>query len=195
MRIGILGGSFDPIHKGHLALAQESAKQFNLDKILFIPASHPPHKKEDHHLTSAPLRARMIALAIQDDPRWELCDLELRRPGVSYTVDTLRELRKLYPQPHELFFIAGADSFNDLKDWKEPKELLKLCEWIVAPRPSSKLPEPLPSGFHLLKIAPILVSATELRSRIERGEDISEWVPEKVRDYMKKQKIYSGKNQ
>lgn len=195
MRIGILGGSFDPIHKGHLTLAQEATRQFKLDKILFIPAALPPHKKEDFQLTPAPLRARMVALAIQDDPRWELSDLELRRPGPSYTVDTLRELRKCYPPPHELFFIAGADSFHDLKGWKNPEEILALCQWIVAPRVSSKLPDPLPPGFHLLRVAPIPISATELRDGIRRGENLSEWIPERVQDYLKKQKIYSEKPQ
>ena len=193
MKIGILGGSFDPIHQGHLTLARESEKQFELDKIFFLPALHPPHKKESVPLTSAPDRARMVELAIVGEAHWELCDLELRRPGVSYTVDTLRELRKIYPPPHKLFFIAGADSFQDLKGWKDPEEILKLSEWIVAPRPSVKLPDPLPSRFHSLQIPPMAISASEIREKAGRGEDISQWVPAKVGDYIERMKIYRRK--
>jgi len=190
MKIGILGGSFDPIHKGHLTLARESERQFELDKVLFLPALIPPHKQGDPNLTPAPHRARMIELAIMDEPRWELCDLELRRPGVSYTVETLRELKRMYPPPHRLFFIAGADSLQELQGWKAPEEILKLSEWIVAPRPSSDLPKRLPNRVHLLRVAPMAISASDLREKIEGGEDVSEWVPEKVRDYMRKVKVY-----
>jgi len=193
MRIGILGGSFDPLHRGHLTLARESAKQFKLDKILFVPAALSPHKQKEPPLSSPSARAEMIQKAIEGERGWELCDLELRRLGVSYTVDTLRELRRIYPPPHELFFIAGADSFQELRSWKEPDEILKLAEWIVAPRPSCKLPEPLPERFHLLKIPPMSVSATELREKIVRGEKISDWVPEKVCQYLETTKIYRRK--
>lgn len=193
MRIGILGGSFDPIHEGHLTLARESAKQFKLDKILFIPASHPPHKKDDLDLSPAPVRARMVELAILGEPHWELCDIELRRAGVSYTVDTLRELRKIYPPPSKLFFIAGADSFQELKGWKDPEEILKLSEWIVAPRPSYPLPEVLPPQLHLLKIKPLALSASQLREKLIRGEDVREWIPKKVQDYLRRVKPYRRK--
>ena len=193
MRIGILGGSFDPIHYGHLALARESEKQFKLDKILFLPAFLPPHKRGDPDLSPAPMRARMVELAILGQPNWELCDLELRRPGVSYTADTLRQLRQIYLSPHELFFIAGADSLQDLKQWKDPEKILELSEWIVAPRPSFRLPERLPARVHLLQMPPVAISASELREKIDRGEDVSEWVPEKVRDYMEKMNVYRRK--
>lgn len=192
MKIGILGGSFDPIHEGHLALAREAEKQFKLNKVLFLPAFLPPHKKGDPDLSPAPLRARMVELALVGKPHWELCDLELRRPGASYTVDTLHELTRIYPGA-ELFFIAGADSLAQLKTWKEPEEILKLSEWIVAPRPTFPLPSKLPARVHWLKIPPMAISASELREKIERGEDVSEWVPEKVRVYMKRMNIYRRK--
>lgn len=190
MKIGILGGSFDPIHKGHLALARESQTEFHLDKILFIPVSHPPHKEKNLTLTPAPMRARMVELAIQEEPTWELSDIELRRPGVSYTVDTFRELKRLYPHGTQFFFIAGADSFLDLKNWKEPNEIMKLAEWIVVPRLGYVLPEKLPARFHRLEILPIDVSATELRGKLEKGEDVSDWIPKKVYDYLKKMHLY-----
>ena len=192
MKIGILGGTFDPIHEGHLMLARESMKQFGLDKVLFVPARIPPHKKEDEELSPAPYRARMIELAILGQPQWELCDLELARQGISYTVDTLRELRKTYSPPDRVFFIAGADSLQDLEKWKEPEEILKLSEWIVAPRPSFVLPSTLPPRIHLLKVTPLALSASELRQKILRGEDVSSWIPPQVCDYIRRRKVYGG---
>lgn len=191
MRIGILGGSFDPIHKGHLALARESEKQFQLDKILFIPASIPPHKKEDLNLSPAPLRARMVELAIGGEPRWELCDIEFRALGPAYTVETLRKLGKIYPKPHQLFFIAGADSYHGLQTWREPEEILRLSEWIVAPRPLFDLPRALPPGFHLLRISPINLSASELRAKIARGEKVSDEIPARVYEFIRSMKLYT----
>ena len=193
MRIGILGGSFDPIHNGHLALARESQRQFDLQKILFVPTLIPPHKVKDSALSPAPVRARIVELAIQGQKDWELCDIELKRQGISYTVDTLRELHKEYPQG-KFFFIAGADSFHDLKQWKEPDQIMKLSEWIVAPRPSYGLPAQMPPGFHKLQIAPMSISATELRQKIEQGREVSEWIPEKVLEYLKRMNIYQRVN-
>ncbi len=191
MRIGILGGSFDPIHEGHLTLAREAMKQFKLDRVLFVPTHLPPHKKEGE-LTPGPFRARMTELAIVDEGKWQLCDLELRRRGLSYTVDTLRELRKIYPPPHQLFFIAGADSLQDIQTWKDPEEILRLSEWIVAPRPSFTPPPNPPARIHWLKMQPVDISATELREKIRRGEDVSRWVPTRVFDYIRHSKIYEG---
>jgi nicotinate-nucleotide adenylyltransferase len=193
MKIGILGGSFDPIHQGHLALARESEKQFRLDKILFVPVLISPTKSGQASVTPAPLRARMVELAIQEEPRWELSDIELSRAGVSYTVDTLRQLRKIYPLPHKLFFIAGADSYLDLAKWKKPEEIMRLSEWIVAPRPSSRLPSKLPPRFHLLRMPPVEISASELRDKIEQGKNVSAWVPSQVKNYLKRMKIYREK--
>ena len=192
MKIGILGGSFDPIHEGHLALARQSQKQFRLDKILFIPAFYPPHKSKGKAIpvASGEDRAQMVKLSIEGERDWEFCDIELKRLGISYTVDTLRELRKIYPPPHELFFIAGADSFQDFPHWKNPDEILRLSEWIVAPRPSVRLPEKMPPRFHLLKMAPLAVSASEVRQKIDRGEDLSNWIPSQARDYLEQKKIY-----
>jgi len=137
----------------------------------------------------------MVELAIGGNPDWEVCDLEFRRSGVSYTVDTLRELKRIYPPPHELFFIAGADSLQELEKWKEPEEILRLSEWIVAPRPLFKSPRErgLPARVHLLRMPPVAISASELRERIEKGENISEWIPEKVRHYMEKMNVYGRK--
>jgi len=193
MKIGILGGSFDPIHEGHLTLARESQRQFKLDKILFVPVFLSPLKFGKTPLTTAALRARMVGLSLKGEPSWELCGVELSRSGVSYTVDTLRHLRKSFPPPHQLFFIAGADAYEDLKNWKEPDEIMKLSEWIVAQRPTHPLPVALPTGFHLLKMRPIAVSASEIRERVREGRDISVWVPRPVADYIKRMGLYREK--
>lgn len=190
MKIGILGGTFDPIHEGHLTLARESVKQFDLDKVLFVPAHIPPHKRKDEEISRPSYRARMVELATVEEPRWELCDLELRRPGVSYTVDTLRELRKTFPSPHELFFMAGADSLQDIQNWKDPEEIFKLSEWVVAPRPSFMMPNPLPPRVHWLNMPLMDISASELREKIRKGEDVSRWIPSKVLTYIQQTKIY-----
>lgn len=191
MRIGILGGSFDPIHKGHLALAQESEKQFHLDKILFIPVRQPPHKIHTKEVVATPEeRSRMIELAIQDRPSWGLSKIELQRPGVSYTVDTLRELRKIYPKD-EFFFMVGADAYLDLKNWKDPEEIMKLSEWIVAPRPGAKLPAKLPPRFHLLKMELVAISASETRKKMREKNQTRDLIPANVQAYIDKRGIYS----
>ena len=190
MKIGILGGSFDPIHEGHLTLARDAQRQFKLDKILFVPAFLSPLKTRNASATPAPLRARMVALALKEEPAFELSDLEFVQPGVSYTVDTLRKLRRIYPPPSELFFIAGADAYEDLKNWKGPEEILKLCEWIVAPRFAHPLPEKLPPRFHALKMRPVNISATEIRKRVGEGKDVSVWLPREVDHLIKRLKIY-----
>lgn len=194
MRIGILGGSFDPVHEGHLTLARESMRQFRLDKVLFIPARLPPHKKVAPKLTPAPFRARMVELATLGEPRWEVCDLELRRQGVSYTVDTLRELRRIYPPPHELFFIAGTDSLQDLNHWKDPDEILNLAEWIVAPRSSEVLPPPSSPRIHVLTMEVLPISSSELRQKIRRGEDVSRWIPPRAIDYIQQMELFREKD-
>ena len=192
MKIGILGGSFDPIHKGHLTLARESQKQLQLEKILFLPALHPPHKSQTKQMPAASGadRTRMVELAIGGEPGWELCDLELRRSGISYTVETLRELKQIYLPPHELFFIAGADSFRDLPNWKDPGEILKLCEWIVAPRPGFPLPEKLPPRFHQLQMSPLEISASGLRRELEKEKGFTDWIPSQVKPYIEEKKLY-----
>lgn len=190
MKIGILGGSFDPIHRGHLALARESEKQFQLDKILFIPAGRPPHKKETPSLAPASHRAEMVRLALQGVKQWELSEIELKRPGISYTVDTLRTLKETYPDPDRLFFLIGADSFRDFGQWKDPDEILKLAELVVAPRPGYPLPGAPPRRMHWLRMPPVEISASALRQKLEQGGKVSEWVPERVANYLRTLKLY-----
>lgn len=136
MKLGILGGSFNPIHKCHLSVARAARSCVGLDRILFIPTGDPPHKPPGS-FASAHHRLRMVELAIQDDEGFSASDLELRRPGKSYTIDTLRALLPEQEPGTELFFIVGLDAFLDVPSWKESDTLLSLCHFIVISRPAT----------------------------------------------------------
>ena len=124
MKIGIFGGTFDPIHQGHLGVAEAAYEQFPLDKIYFVPAYSPPHKKEKKFASTPEDRFEMVRLALQDVPYFEVSDLEFERGGTSYTVETLREFKKKNPSS-ELYLILGSDSYRELDQWREPEEIKK----------------------------------------------------------------------
>lgn len=196
MRIGVMGGTFDPVHKGHLAIARSAAEQLDLDRVLFIPTGH-PHFKLDRDIAPADERARMVALAIEDDPLFELDTREIERPGVTYTADTLEELVQTYPKS-SLFFITGADSAVTLPRWKRAEEIARLCTIVVAHRPGDAelfVPDVLasaPIDFDVIYIdAPqIDVSSTSVRERAARGEDVSDSVPLEVAQHIAEQGLY-----
>jgi len=129
--IGLLGGTFNPIHNGHLYIAKAVQRQFALDRVLFIPSADPPHK-QGLNLPDARHRAAMVRLAIGDDPAFDLCDIELARPGRSYSIETVEVLRQTFSNP--LFFIIGMDAFREIATWKDPERLLALCHFVVVSR-------------------------------------------------------------
>jgi len=133
MNIGILGGTFDPIHIGHLILAVEARVQLRLDEVLFVPAGQ-PWLKVERNITPAFHRVEMVRRAIASNPYFKLCTLEVERPGPSYTVDTLMALRDMQGAEANFFFILGRDTLADLPSWKEPNRLLQICHLVVAPR-------------------------------------------------------------
>lgn len=189
MKIGILGGTFNPIHVGHLLIAQDAMEQAKLDRVVFIPSATPPHKSPDHLATSRD-RLRMIRLAIAGNPRFEVDDLEIRRGGRSYSVDTLVELKRRQPRV-KFYFIIGSDSLRELHLWREPARLLKLCRFIVLVRPGFK-PEqrrlairPLIVTGHVCEVA-----SREIRSRIANGQPFRYLVPDAVHNYIRKHKLY-----
>ena len=132
-RLGIMGGTFNPIHLGHLMIAEEARQTFHLDKVLFVPSYITPNKNVNG--ATAEQRLAMTRLATADNPRFTVSDMEMRRKGNSYTVDTLRFLKKLYGPSYILYFISGTDTIHDLHNWKEPEEILKLCQFVGATRP------------------------------------------------------------
>ena len=188
MRIGILGGTFNPVHLGHLILAQEAAQQLSLDRVIFIPAYLPPHKGVRAKITPQE-RHRMVVLATRNNPRFTVSQLEIDRQGTSYTIDTLIQLRKILGQEAKLFFLAGSDSLPELSSWKEPDQLLKLVRFIVVNRPNYPVRK-LPQRVKLLPMALIDISSSEIRRKVRNGLSIRYLVPETVRRYIKRKRLY-----
>ena len=191
-----MGGTFDPIHNGHLAIAKSVADQLALDCVLFIPTGN-PHFKLDQHVTPAEMRAQMVELAIADEPRFKLDRCEIDRPGVTYTADTLEDLTSRFPNT-ELFFIMGADSAMTLMHWKRAERVAELCDVVVVQRPgqqtdeSQELFEHLPFQINALFIdAPQLdISSTDIRERVRDGRSIEGLVPDSIIEYTTQKDLY-----
>lgn len=187
-RIGILGGTFDPIHHGHLALAKAAQKQFQLDKVLFIPAFIPPHKTDRADITPAPYRYRMVEMAVLEEPGFEVSDIEFTRPEVSYTADTLRLLKMLNPDA-DLFLILGQDSLAAMPSWKEPEEIFKMAGILAAKRRGSSSVEFENVSWIDMPESPL--SSSRIRESLLSGKSSGEqFFPEKVEQYIKKMKLY-----
>ncbi|MBD3235616.1 MAG: nicotinate (nicotinamide) nucleotide adenylyltransferase [Candidatus Eisenbacteria bacterium] len=190
MRLGILGGSFDPPHLGHLVLADRCLDALRLDRVLFVPAYRPPHKI-DHPLSPYDVRAAMVAAAIADVPEFTLCDLERRRAGISYTIDTLRELHAAHPGA-ELWLLLGEDSVEELEQWREPDQLTRLARIAAYRRPGcrGRVPERLRDAVRFVAGPRIDVSSTQLRALVAGGESVRFLVPQAVAEMMQRQRLY-----
>lgn len=192
-KIGVLGGTFDPVHAGHLALAHAAKEEYALDRVIFVPAFIPPHKQDRQNITPAPFRYRMVETAIKDHPGFEISDVEFVRPGPSYTVDTLRTLKNQNPED-QLFLIIGADSLPEIPRWKKPDEICKLAEFLVAPRSNVEVKNPFSSGVHWIHMKEIPISASNLRQMLERGEMIPpDILPTEVLLYIHQHHLYESK--
>ncbi|KXG74626.1 putative nicotinate-nucleotide adenylyltransferase [Fervidicola ferrireducens] len=198
-RIGIMGGTFDPIHFGHLVTAEEARINFELDKVIFVPTGNPPHKK-DYEVTEPEHRYLMTALATNSNPFFEVSRIEIERKGYSYTVDTLNQLVEIYGKDTSLFFISGADAVLDILTWKNIKGVLDVCTFIAATRPGypiKKLKDKLEEikklygkDVYLLEVTAIAISSTEIRRRVKEGRSIKYLVPEGVEEYILKNGLY-----
>ncbi|MCU0406002.1 MAG: nicotinate-nucleotide adenylyltransferase [Ignavibacteriaceae bacterium] len=189
-KVGIFGGTFDPIHLGHLITAQSVKEIRDLDKIIFIPAYISPHKT-DAKPSSPEDRLKMIKLAVDSIPFFDYSDIEIKKGGVSYTVDTLRELNKKYDK---LEFIIGYDNIFTFHTWKEPDEILKLAKIIVLKRKSSHPPQFEDKYYHqavFVQTRGIEISATDIRERVKNGLPINFLVPPKVMEYIYNHKLYT----
>lgn len=196
--IGIMGGSFDPIHNGHLAIAAAARQALALERVLFIPNPRPPHK-DNRGMSAGHHRMRMVELALADHPHFMPCAIEMERPGTVYSVDTVQELLRRDPE-QELYFIVGADALDGLSAWKEPERLLTLCRFVILNRPGSDLL--LPADFDpklaalltqrgvRLEIPPLDISSSDIRARVQSGASISDMLPPAVREYIDEQKMY-----
>jgi nicotinate-nucleotide adenylyltransferase len=193
-RIGIMGGTFDPIHHGHLVAAEEARWQFRLDQVLFIPTGRPWQKPVG--VSPAEDRYLMTVIATASNPAFAVSRLEVDNPGPSYTVDTLRRLRSELPEGTRLLFIGGADLLQQLLTWKEPEQVLALAELIAATRPDFDVDDviqkvPAAAGrVHRMEIPALAISSSDIRARVARGEPIEYLVPEGVARYIQKRALY-----
>jgi nicotinate-nucleotide adenylyltransferase len=193
-RIGLMGGTFDPIHHGHLVAAEEARWRFDLDTVLFIPTGQPWQKPVG--VSPAEDRYRMTVIATASNPAFAVSRIEMEHPGPTYTVDTLRRLRADLGEDARLFFITGADAVLHILTWKDRDEVLALAEFIAATRPGydlERLTERLPLArerLHPLEIPMLAISSTELRARVARGQPIQYLVPDGVAEYVTERGLY-----
>ena len=197
-RIGILGGTFNPIHLGHLLIAQDAMERMKLDRVKFIPSAKPPHKTVDK-LASERDRLRMIALAIRGNTRFEVDDIEIRRGGKSYSVDTLAGLRQREPRA-DFYFIIGADSLRELHLWREAERLVTLCTFVTVPRPGFD-PKPIVDPRlnaatrrrlcqHVLRGHACDIASRDIRARVASGRSIRYLVADAVHSYIRRRRLY-----
>ena len=213
MRLGLFGGTFNPIHLGHLRAAVEVREAFNLDRLLVIPSAHPPHKMADH-VADAEDRLEMVRLAIQGEPSLEASDVELARPGPSYTIETLRYFQDRFGPESDIRFIVGQDAFSEITTWKSYRELFETAHFIVMTHPRSRL-RSLEDFIHTrisaeyqydhasnlyrhprwctifcLNITHLDISATKIRERIRQGRSVRFLVPDVVRGFIEEKELY-----
>jgi nicotinate-nucleotide adenylyltransferase len=198
MNIGVLGGTFDPIHMGHLIIAEEVRARLDLAEVLFVPAGQ-PWLKINNVISPAQHRVEMVRLAIADEPSFKLSTMEIERPGLSYTVDTMAELGNQIGAADKLFFILGWDNLIQLPQWHEPSRLVRLCRLVPVPRVGHPTPDldsleaavpGLSQSIIMLDTPQIEISSSEIRDRVARGLSIHQLVPEPVERYIQQHRLY-----
>ena len=188
-RLGIMGGTFDPIHHGHLVAASEVAAEFELDEVVFVPTGQ-PWQKSDRQVSPAEDRYLMTVVATASNPRFTVSRVDIDRPGATYTVDTLRDLRRLHPDA-ELFFITGADAMGQILTWKDVDELWDLAHFVGVTRPGHDLSDMgLGADVSLMEIPAMAISSTDCRERVRRGRPVWYLVPDGVVQYIAKHHLY-----
>lgn len=203
-KIGIMGGTFDPIHNGHLLLGKQAYQEYHLDEIWYMPSGEPPHKK-GHRITQSAHRCAMVRLAVEDEPGMHLSEFETMRSGTTYTAQTLETLRQEYPE-HEFFFIMGADSLYEMENWYYPEQVLSMACVLVAERKYDKrhrsmdeqiryLQEKL--GGHILRLhcQEMDIASEQIRKMVSDGVAVDSLVPSKVAAYIKENHLYQEDSQ
>lgn len=202
-KVGILGGTFDPIHVGHLVTAEAVRIEYDLEKVLFIPAGNPPHK-QNATVTPALQRYIMTVMATFSNPAFIVSPIEIERPGPSYTIHTVRDLAQQYGDQTELYFITGADAVGDLPTWNNIEDILALCHFVGATRPGcismidtviEYFGEIGRQRIHRLATPELDISSTDIRERVKNGRSIKYIVPESVEQYIFKEKLYLSDSQ
>ena len=187
MKIGILGGTFNPVHVGHLILAEEAREKLGLDKIIFIPANLPPHK-DNIDIANPQARLKMLKLATKGNKYFVVSDIEIKRLGRSYTIDTIKTLKDKYSKD-ELYFIIGSDLLKYLEEWRDLNEIFKIVKFIVATRPGYPL-ENIPAYIKTLGIRAVDISGFSVRQCVKEGKSFRYLVPEAVFEFINKTKLY-----
>jgi len=196
-RLGVMGGTFDPIHAGHLVTAEEALWQFRLDEVLFVPTGR-PWMKEGRDVAAPEHRYLMTVIATASNPRFSVSRIEVEREGPTYTVETLQELRRTAEEHIELFFITGADAMLEIFQWKDPEEVLSEAHFIAATRPGydiARFEKEAPTSHpnvSVMTIPALAISSTDIRRRVREGEPIRYLVPEGVQAYIEKAGLYRG---
>lgn len=190
-RIGVMGGTFDPIHHGHLVAASEVAYNFELDEVIFVPTGQ-PYQKDRRQVSPAEDRYLMTVIATASNPRFSVSRVDIDRPGPTYTIDTLRDLRAKAGVAAELFFITGADALSEILTWHDADELFGLAHFVGCTRPGHRLSDKgLPDGkVSLVEIPALAISSTECRDRVGVGEPVWYLVPDGVVQYIAKRGLY-----
>lgn len=202
MRLGVMGGTFDPIHIGHLVAAEEARDRYELGKVIFVPSARPPHKGGVAH-SSPGDRLEMVRLAIEGNPGMEVSDIEINREGLSFTIDTLHKLHEIYGGDADLYFITGADAILEILTWKKPEELFSQCRFIAVYRPGYSLTEledylrgldlngeETERSVYQMEIPGIDVSSTSIRARVAGGKPFRYLVPDSVWLYIRENGLY-----
>lgn len=201
-RLGIMGGTFDPIHYGHLVTAEAARARFNLDRVIFVPTGQPPHKL-NQQVSSARHRYLMTVLATITNPFFEVSSVEIDRKGLTYTIDTVREFIRRFGDDTELFFITGADAVLDILSWREVDNLAKLCQFIAATRPGFSMADlnriktairACSGVVHEIEVPALAISSTDIRQRVKERRPIKYLVPESVEYYILKNGLYYEQN-
>lgn len=198
-RLGVMGGTFDPIHNGHLVAAEQAAHDLELDVVVFVPAGSPAFK-QDRHVSTAEDRLAMTLLATADNPRFLVSRVEVDRPGVTYTVDTLELLRRHYPTNVELYFITGADAIADILRWRDADRIASLAHLVGATRPGYDLERAranlassaLEFQVHYLEVPALAISSSDLRARVSQGQSLRYLTKDAVCGYIKKKDLYNA---
>lgn len=190
MKLGLFGGSFNPVHLGHLLVAQAAMEELGLDRLYFIPAAQSPFKQEPKAAPPA-IRLRLLRLALAGQMNWEIDEQEIRRAGVSFTIETVRDYAKRFPKT-ELFYLIGADNTAKLSEWREANELARLVEFVIIPRPGEVTANLLPPfRQRILKGFPLAVSSSQIRGRVKMGLPIETLVPPPVAEAIREEKLYT----
>lgn len=211
MRLGILGGTFDPVHYGHLRFAEEARELFSLDGVVFVPVGIPPHK-EATRIASAEQRLKMVELAIKGNHLFCVSDIEIKKPWMSYSVDTIKEIKKEFSPEVELYFLVGHDAFQEIGSWKDYQELLTLCHFVVATRAGQGGTLPLEvadlfcydgngcyryrggTWLYQVEITTLDISSTRIRETVRQGNSVKYLVPPEVEDFIRVNGLYRNRN-